>query len=133
MIEWEFDWAFHRRTNTRDFSPCQHDIWIYEGSYKDGDGFRPESEFRCYSEEDSDFWYNKYVCLECDEVVRTKYYKPFEEKHLVLKNRDDNNIELYRWLYYQKLYDTTVDEAKKYIMNEFYMNMALGNTKKRVR
>jgi len=71
--------------------------------------------------------------LECDEAVRTKNYKEFEDKNLVLKNRDDNNIELYRWIYYQKLYSSTVDDAKSYVMYEFYMNLAKGNTKKRVR
>ena len=135
MIEWEFDWAFHRRINSSDFSDCQHSIWIYEGSYLEdyGDRFSKEDEYCCYDENDKDFSYNKYVCLECDKTVRIKDYKSFEEKNLVLKNRDDNNIELYRWIYYQELYNSTVEEAQAYVISEFYKNMAKGYTKKRVR
>ena len=63
MIETEFFWSLYSGVREETFSPCKHDIWIYAGSY--GNDF----EFECYDEEDEDFSYNSYTCLECGETV----------------------------------------------------------------
>lgn len=131
FIEWEFDKIFGcARDVHMDVYPCKHDIWIYGGSYHsvwhykwdDDRIYRTLSENSTWKYLESEFLYNKYICLECHKRVETKDWKNFENSHFVLKNKNkENDLETsyYLNLYYKLLYENNIDNAQKLLIEEF--------------
>lgn len=92
---------------------CNHDIWMYLGSF-----YYVDDMFRSYSikvpnERDKKFEYNLYGCLECDETVETSDYIKFESEHICLKTRKYVNIYELRGLYFKYLTEMNTSEAIK--------------------
>lgn len=120
----EFIWAFKSRIADENISPCHHQIWIYTGSYFErfynGIGYFP---FRCDDEQNKNFSYNEYACLECGEIIRVSNWEEFEQTHIVLKNSEDIDIEKYMELYYQLLYTHSIEESQSLVTLEFNKNI----------
>lgn len=134
MINLEFTWAFESRINGQDMSSCYHGVWLYEGSYYLSANRRLEHYHPCrtHDENHPEFWYNRYVCLECGKKHETKNWEKFEDDHFVLKNQkaDDNlGVSYYRNLYYQLLYGNTVATAQQKVIEEFYKNLEADKQK----
>lgn len=134
MINLEFTWAFESRIKGEDMSPCYHGVWLYEGSYYLSIDSRGEHdhEFKTNDENHPEFCYNRYVCLECGKKVETKNWEKFEDDHFVLKNQnaDDNlGASYYRNLYYQLLYEHTVETAQQKVIEKFYKNLEVDEQK----
>ena len=114
---------FHFRVNR--FS-CNHDIWLYVGSFYKYINFENEEDFFRYNFEDlnTDFSYNKYICLECGKEVKIskKDWKKFESSHLILKDQNKEtklDTDHYTNKYYQLLYRNSVKKSQKTIIEEF--------------
>lgn len=119
---------------------CHHEIWLYAGSYYESIDPRCEHDYLLtYLDEnlpvrkgEFEFEYNRYICLECGEKVETKNWDIFEESHFVLKNQNEHiNVEYYRSLYYQTLYNKSVEEARKTIIRAFNIEKAKSKTLKK--
>ena len=124
MIGLEFDWAFHRNINSSGFSSCKHDIWVYDGTVlydRRNDLF--STSISPEYEHDDDFMYNQYVCLECGHVININYVDDFENNHTVLKDKFWVDAEKYRLLYYQLLYEYSVEDAQWMIIDKFYNDL----------
>lgn len=115
----EFVLALSGAKKNADFS-CEHDIWIYCGSFEVIDN---KKEYRLYDEESDSFAYNKYMCLECRKFILVGNWKKFEKENFVLKNREDINSLKYLSLYYQLLFEHTVNEARDIVISEFNQNL----------
>ena len=131
IINWEFSKAL--RFNRNDLTTCNHDIWIYEGSYYLIKDFLCEhdKEIKEYSEDvtieycDYEFLYNRYICLECGEKIEIKDWEQFENSQFVLKNQNsetDLGIEYYIDKYYQLLYKHNSIESQNLIIEEYNKN-----------
>ena len=130
MIGLEFIWAL-TGVKKEGISQCNHDILNYYGSYSLGDTPRVKLEFQVYDEEDEDFTYNKYKCLECGKLIQVEDWQEFEKEKIVLKNRKEINPFKYQDLYYQLLYNHSVEEAQRMLIEEF--NKTKGLTKKKTK
>lgn len=123
-VNLEFIWAFKSRIDDKKMSPCNHQIWMYTGSYSEifyqtiGYYNTP-----CDNEESECFLHNEYICLECGEIIRVSNWEEFEQSHIVLKNMEDIDIEKYMALYYQLLYTHSIEEAQNLIIQEFNKNI----------
>lgn len=125
-VYWEFLWAFYSKVKSEGFSSCNHDIWMYIGSYGWEDyGFFEGREYIIEDENREDFDVNKYKCLECGICRNVTDWNKFEEDNFVLKNRKDLNVQQYMKLYYHLLYTHTVEEAQKLIIEKFNKNKTL--------
>ncbi len=124
MIYYEFVWGFKSRLHGQSFDSCNHDIWIYKGSYGYWEDPRNEHDckYLCDDENSKDFYCNKYECLECGQEVETNDWKSFENNHFVLKDINQRNVEYYRNMYYQFLYNNPVDVAQQMVIDEFNKN-----------
>lgn len=92
---------------------CNHDFWVYLGSF-----YYVDDMFRSYSvrvpdESDKKFEYNLYGCLECDETIEVSDYLKFESEHLCLKKKSFVNIYELRGLYFKYLTEMKTSEAMK--------------------
>lgn len=119
---------------------CHHEIWLYAGScYESIDPRCEHDHLLTYLDEnlpvrkgEFEFEYNRYICLECGEKVETKCWEVFEENHFVLKNQnEDTKVEYYRSLYYQTLYNKTVEEARETVIRAFNIEKAKSKTLKK--
>lgn len=116
IISKEFSWAIDYAG--MDIDECTHDIWVYNKSIKKSNEPNKMPLKECKNEDDEGFIYNNYTCLECGKKISVRDYKIFEENNIVLK--DSNiNINYYRNLYYNYLYNYDSDTAKEYITKEF--------------
>ena len=114
---------FRNSFNDGNITQCNHDIWIYEGSYYLMMYNENENYLKSNTEKNESFKFNQYICLECGNLVRISQWEEFEKKHFVLKNQNDvNNAYYYNNFYYQLLYNNSIEEAKKMIINEFNSN-----------
>ena len=87
---------------------CLHRILFYTGTYyKDITSGEVVKFF--YDDEKSQsytFLYNEYSCLECREKYEVKDFEKFEKENIVLKRYgEDVNLNYYKSLYYQMLYN----------------------------
>ena len=57
---------------------CNHDIWVYLGSFYYVDDMFRSYSVRVLDESDKKFEYNLYGCLECDETIEVSDYLKFE-------------------------------------------------------
>lgn len=119
---------------------CHHEIWLYDYSYYLSIDPRCEHDHLCaYLDEnlpvrkgDFEFEYNKYICLECGKTVETKDWQSFERSHFVLKNQNENVcIKNYISLYYQTLYNKSVEEARETVIRTFNIEKAKTKTLKK--
>lgn len=119
---------------------CHHEIWLYAGScYESIDPRCEHDHLLTYLDEnlpvrkgEFEFEYNRYICLECGEKVETKNWDIFEESHFVLKNQNEHiNVEYYRSLYYQTLYNKSVEEARETVIRAFNIEKAKAKTLKK--
>jgi len=128
----QFVWAFESRVRTDGIHPCMHEIWMYDGSYMVESDYYNEREWEVLvsSEDNKNFDYNRYICLECGKYFNTPNWKEFEETHFVLKNYDraSKSISYFRQLYYQLLYTNSVDTAQTMIIDKFNKDLK-GNNK----
>ena len=92
---------------------CNHDIWVYLGSFYYVDDMFRSYSVRVLDESDKKFEYNLYGCLECDETVEVSDYLKFESEHLCLKKRSLVNIYELRSLYFKYLTEMNTSEAIK--------------------
>ena len=124
MIHYNFSWQLLSTWRNKSFRPCSHDIWIYKGSYGYWEDPRNEHDckYLCDDENSKDFYCNKYECLECGQEVETNDWKSFENNHFVLKDINQRNVEYYRNMYYQFLYNNPVDVAQQMVIDEFNKN-----------
>lgn len=101
---------------------CSHNLWIYLGSYKDND-------ILC-SELDKNISYNKYICIECGQVVNVIDYNDFENKNQVIKYLERDiyhlytNAQILQNEYYSNLYNMNSEKSIKYIEDN-YLNLIL--------
>ena len=111
-----------------EFSPCSHPLWMYSGSYYNWLDYNCEHshDILVDDENDKEFEFNRYYCLECHRYVDEKDWEKFEEKRFVLKDRNQLDTYFYRNLYYQLLYENTINETKEKIIKIFKEN---GKTK----
>ena len=125
-ISKEFVWALNTKYKAEGFSSCNHDIWMYIGSYGWKDyGFFDGYNYLIDDESKENFNVNKYKCLECGIYINVTDWNRFEQDNFVLKNRKDLDGEAYMFLYYQLLYNHTVEEAQKLVIEEFNKNKCL--------
>lgn len=110
---------FAKSINFQKRFSCKHDIWLFAGSFTDYTDEQNQYLFLLEDELDKNFSFNKYVCLECGEVVKEHNFSTFEENHFVLKNRDDINVATYIKMYYQLLYNHSVCNSQLLIIDEF--------------
>jgi len=120
---------------------CHHEIWLYAGScYESIDPRCEHDHILTYLDEnlpvrkgEFEFEYNRYICLECGEKVETKCWEVFEENHFVLKNQnEDTKVEYYISLYYQTLYNKSVEEARETVIRAFNIEKAKTKTLKKI-
>ena len=113
---------------------CNHDIWMYAGSYSiDSSKYTNSSNPKyslCYDENSKRFIFNKYICLGCGSIIKPKNYLRFEKTHCVLKNYIDLDIQKYTELYYRLLCSFSLEESKFILMDEFNYNK--DKTKKKI-
>lgn len=111
---------------------CSHSIWFYSNSIKCYADPRCEHDmyFSCDNEEDPNFEYNVYVCLDCQKQVEVENWKDFENENFVLKNYDDRNISAYLDNYYQLLCEMSAEEAEATIIRNFNVNLKKSKQKK---
>lgn len=106
---------------------CDHDVWLYAGSYYSYTNFENEEDFVIYHSENLGdsrhvFSHNKYVCLECGKKVDIpkSCFEEFEDSHFVLKSQEYIDIEYYQNLYYQFLYHNyDFSDARKLVIDIF--------------
>jgi len=124
IVEIEFDYG------TRKLSSCNHDIWLYEGSYSieqnnlqgiDCRKVKHNTE-QCYN-----FEHNKYICLECGKIIEEHNWEEFESTHFVLKASNIQNISKYRKLYRSLLFNNQVVESQNLLIEEFYKDTGKVN------
>ena len=101
---------------------CTHDIWVYYGSYYGS--IWDDIKYRYFSEYDdvsmACFLYDKYVCLECGEVINTRNWETFEKRNVVLKTPGEAvDIFRYRNLYFSLLYANDCSSAVKKLVDIF--------------
>ena len=109
---------------------CEHNIWIYTGSSYSSK--YPNKYLKDYLEElkhgiykTYKFSHNEYECLECKKRITISKidWENFENSHFILKIHDHINIEYYRDLYYQLLYNNyDFEESRQIIIDEFNKN-----------
>ena len=92
---------------------CNHDIWVYLGSFYYVDDMFRSYSVRVLDESDKKFEYNLYGCLECDETIEVSDYLKFESEHLCLKKKSFVNIYELRGLYFKYLTEMKTSEAMK--------------------
>jgi len=122
----EFSSVLDEEVRRKEISHCNHDIWMYYGSY--GMLFNKISCIPCFIdlsiERDNDFYFNKYICLECGKEIQVNDWEEFENNHIILKNYDNtHNLEKYlkyRQQYYELLYNYSVNEANDMMVKQFY-------------
>lgn len=105
---------------------CEHDGWIYTGSYSkvNNDNGHESRTFWTSSENDKNFSFNCYECLECGKVVRAYDYENFEKTHYVLKKYAFSSelvdcARKYRRLYYESLFSNETIDALNDVVEEF--------------
>lgn len=98
---------------------CNHDIWVYLGSFYYVDDMFRSYSVRVLDESDKKFEYNLYGCLECDETIEVSDYLKFESEHLCLKNKSFVNIYELRGLYFKYLTEMKTNEAMKKLKNVY--------------
>ena len=108
---------------------CEHNIWIYSGSYYHETDFEGGAiKARHYKEDvpynylNSVFKYNEYKCLECGEVVKKTdgEWQKFEHTNCVLKINDYIDFNYYQYLYFKLLYEGyDIEDAEKAVIEEF--------------
>jgi len=117
---------------------CEHKVWFYVGSFYEYRyykyWYKDEDYYTRYNDENliilnHDFAYNKYICLECGNIVKIKKekIKYFEKTNLILKTEKDfkninieSDIAKYRDLYYQLLYNNyDFTDAQNSIIEKF--------------
>lgn len=126
MIYLEFIWGLTGVKKIDEEFSCEHDIWIYCGSFGSVDN---RNEYPIYDEESEGFVYNKYMCLECRKFILVEDWQNFEKEKFVLKNRRDINSFKYLELYYQLLFDHPVEEARSLVIEEFNKNITIAKKK----
>jgi len=121
IIKLEFIWAYCSSEKKKDITQCNHDIWIYVGSYDllEDEWCEHSHEYLVKNEKGKNFSYNSYVCLECDKRISVKEWEAFEEDNFVLKNYEDIDYKYYKELYYKLLYTNPVNEAKRIVIETF--------------
>lgn len=119
MIEYEFAMELEDITGKK-ITNCQHEIWIYEGSYGYKENY-PTGIKRVYDEESYKFHCNRYKCLECGKKTENYIWnwRNFEQENFVLKSRNIENVEFYRNLYYKLLFEYPTEEAQEKLIQEF--------------
>ena len=98
---------------------CDHEIWIYLGSYYEVDDYERSYSIMLPNEKHKKFEYNVYGCLECDNRIRVTDYKEFERTHFVLKRKEYVNIYELRKLYFKYVTSMNLDNAKKKLIRNF--------------
>lgn len=117
-------------------SKCEHETWLYVGSYHNETPLLTvirSSKYREYVRGKNEnetkngikvFSYNKYMCVECGMEVRTHDWERFEREHQVLKNQEYYiNDEYYRRMFCMLLYQGySIEEARNMVEEEFNNN-----------
>lgn len=98
---------------------CDHEIWVYLGSYYEVDDYERSYSIMLPNEKHKKFEYNVYGCLECDNRIRVTDYKEFERTHFVLKRKEYVNIYELRKLYFKYVTSMNLDNAKKKLIRNF--------------
>lgn len=132
-INIEFNRALNNRTKDKQISPCNHDIWLYQGSCYMESNLWCDCEYESLvaNETNEKFEFNRYMCLECGKSVKVSNWQDFESKHYVLKNYDKHHdCTYYRNLYYQYLYKLSIEKSKNHIIDEFNKDKELSKIKK---
>lgn len=133
IINYEFSSVLRRYRKDIALTPCQHEIWLYDGSYYLLKDFLNEHdhEIKEYLENATfeyvnySFLYNRYICLECGKKIETKNWEQFENCNYVLKNQDKQTnlgTKYYIDKYYQLLYRNNIIKSQKLIIEEFNQN-----------
>lgn len=118
------DFAFN---NSIDYNECNHDIWIYSGSYSNcrNNFDYLKSPKNIPNEQNEEFLYNVYVCLDCNKRLEVKDYKKFESEHLVLKNYQFTDVEKIRKIYFKMLRTLDCKSVSKKLIKDFRNGMIL--------
>lgn len=105
--------------NVTNENNCDHEIWVYLGSYYEVDDYERSYSIMLPNEKHKKFEYNVYGCLECDNRIRVTDYKEFERTHFVLKRKEYVNIYELRKLYFKYVISMNLDNAKKKLIRNF--------------
>lgn len=132
-INIEFNKALNNNIKDKKISPCNHETWIYQGSFSIENDLWYDCEYELLveNETDKEFKFNRYMCLECGKSIKVPDWQKFESKHYVLKNYDKHHdCTYYRNLYYQYLYKLSIEKSKNHIIDEFNKDKELSKIKK---
>lgn len=133
IINTEFLRGFNLWERYNKFSCCNHGIWMYEGSYAYFSNFYNEHGryILVDNEDDERFTCNYYICLECGRKIKVEKLKwqEFENNNLILKNRNDIAVNKYMDLYRELLYNHTIEESQRMLIEEFNKNKVLVKKK----
>lgn len=132
-INIEFNKALNNNIKDKKISPCNHETWIYQGSFSIENDLWYDCEYELLveNETDKEFKFNRYMCLECGKSIKVPDWQKFESNHHILKNYNKNHdCTYYRNQYYQSLYNFSVEESKKHIIDEFNKDKDLSKIKK---
>lgn len=133
IINIEFNKALNNNIKDKKISPCNHETWIYQGSFSIENDLWYDCEYELLveNETDKEFKFNRYMCLECGKSIKVPDWQKFESKHYVLKNYDKHHdCTYYRNLYYQYLYKLSIEKSKNHIIDEFNKDKELSKIKK---
>ena len=132
-INIEFNKALNNNIKDKKISPCNHETWIYQGSFSIENDLWYDCEYELLveNETDKEFKFNRYMCLECGKSIKVPDWQKFESNHHILKNYNKNHdCTYYHNQYYQSLYNFSVEESKKHIIDEFNKDKELSKIKK---
>ncbi len=134
LIHTEFMASLEPNGDKKDTIPCDHDIWIYSGSYYISIDRWGEQYIKRENENYRNFSYNLYICLECGEERRVTDWQNFETTHTVLKNqckKTNPGVHYYRMHYYDLLYKHSVEDARKIFLEKYNADVLKGISRTR--
>ena len=71
-INIEFNKALNNNIKDKKISPCNHETWIYQGSFSIENDLWYDCEYELLveNETDKEFKFNRYMCLECGKLIK---------------------------------------------------------------
>lgn len=114
-----------------EFLQCNHDIYIYDGSYMLlRDPYYCQDMPYPVETENNSFDHNQYKCLQCGSTIKVRDWKQFEKEYIVLKDYSNRNAwPDYHKLFCSYLYSMPYEKAKATIIQNFKDNNKKENAK----
>ena len=104
-----------KKNNKNELNECNHLIWYYYGSFD-------IDSIKCKNENDEEFEYNVYYCLNCGKyrIEFLSTYEEFEKNNIVLKSYNCSNSEYEekRNFYIKNFNNYSEEEMIKKLLNK---------------